>query len=121
MSSADTRTPAEALGIYYDSWRSNDFERLRSVLADQMEFSGPLAQITGADECVRGLQRMSEIKTDIVIERLLCDGPDVFTWFELHTTIAPPIPVASWGTVEGGKITRLRVTFDPRPILPPGA
>jgi hypothetical protein len=27
------------------------------------------------------------------------------------------VPVANWSHVEGGKITRIRVTFDPRPFL----
>ncbi len=112
-------TPVEAISTYYDAWRANDFDRLHSVLAEEIEFTGPLAQITGADECVEGLKRMSEVKTDIVIEQMLSDGADVLTWFQLHTRPAPPIAVASWGHVEHGRITDLRVTFDPRPIVPP--
>jgi hypothetical protein len=38
----------------------------------------------------------------------------------LHTTEAPPVPTANWSHVENGKITSIRVTFDPRPLLPPG-
>jgi hypothetical protein len=45
------------------------------------------------------------------------DGPDVITWFELSTATARPLPVVNWSHVEGGLITRIRVTFDPRPIL----
>jgi hypothetical protein len=44
------------------------------------------------------------------------DGEDVLTWFDLHTTIAPPAPVANWSHVEDGRITRIRVTFDSRPL-----
>jgi hypothetical protein len=44
------------------------------------------------------------------------DGADVLTWFELHTKDADPIPVANWSHVEDGWITRIRVTFDPRPL-----
>jgi limonene-1,2-epoxide hydrolase len=119
MSGSDESSPVKVVSTYYDAWRANDFERLRSVLADGIEFSGPFAELEGAEECVRGLERMSEIKTDIVVERMLADGPDVLCWFELHTTLAAPIPVASWGRVENGKLARLRVTFDPRTIAPP--
>ena len=103
-----------------EAWRANDFQRLRSVLADDIQFSGPLAQLNGAGECVRGLERMSEIKADIVSERMLSDGADVLSWFELHFNVASPVPVASWAHVKDGRITSLRVTFDPRPIAPSG-
>ena len=44
---------------------------------------------------------------------MFVDGSDVLTWFDLHTTSAAPLPTANWGHVENGKITRIRVTFDP--------
>jgi hypothetical protein len=45
------------------------------------------------------------------------DGPDVLTWFELRTATAGPLPVVNWSHVEDGRITRILVTFDPRPLL----
>jgi hypothetical protein len=43
------------------------------------------------------------------------DGPDVLTWFDLHTTVVPPA-TANWLHIEDRKITRIRVTFDPRAV-----
>ena len=60
---------------------------------------------------------MSQITTDVVVKRTFVDGQDVLTWFELHTTIAPPVQVANWSRVEDWKIVRIRATFDPRPLL----
>jgi len=48
---------------------------------------------------------------------MAADGSDVLTWFELHAPGADPVPVANWARVEDGKISRVRVTFDPRPLL----
>jgi hypothetical protein len=45
------------------------------------------------------------------------DAPDVLTWFELHTAAAPPCPVANWSHVDNGKVDRIRVAFEPRPLL----
>jgi len=45
------------------------------------------------------------------------DGPDVLTWFELQTAAAGPMAIVNWSHVEDGRITRIRVTFDPRPML----
>jgi limonene-1,2-epoxide hydrolase len=111
--------PAQAAETYFAAWRANDFDRLQSVLADEVEFSGPLAQIKGAAECRRGIERMSEITTEIAIQKMFIDGADVLTWFDLHTTLAPPTPVANWSHIEDGKMTSIRVTFDPRGIAPP--
>lgn len=49
---------------------------------------------------------------------MVADGPDVITWFHLHPADgAEPLPVANWAQVTGGRIRRIRVTFDPRPLL----
>jgi SnoaL-like domain len=108
-----TETP---VATYFDAWRSNDFDTLQSVLADDVDFAGPLGTAHGPEACRRGLEKLSEIKTDIVVRRRFVDGPDVLTWFDLETTVAPPCAVANWSHVEDGKIARIRVTFDPRPL-----
>jgi len=60
------------------------------VLADDATFRGPLGQRRYAD---------------------------VLTWFDLHTSEAPPCPTVNWSHVEHGKIKTIRATFDPRPLL----
>ena len=44
-------------------------------------------------------------------------GSSQITWFDLHTTVAPPAPVANWSQIRDGKIVRVRATFDPRAII----
>jgi hypothetical protein len=41
----------------------------------------------------------------------------VLTWFELRTDTAGPMAIVNWSHVEDGRISRIRVTFDPRPML----
>ncbi len=64
------------------------------------------------------VEGLSQAKTDIVIRKTFDDGPDVLTWYDLHTSIAAPTPVAEWSHVEDGKITMVRVVFDARPFSP---
>lgn len=101
---------------YFQAWRAKDFATLRSVLADDATFRGPLGSADDAETCLRGLKGMSQIVTDIDIHHTFVDGPDVLTWFDLHTTVAPPCPTANWSHVENGKITTIRVTFDAREL-----
>ena len=107
---------------YFDAWRSRDFDRLRTILADDATFRGVLGNADGADALIAGLRGMAEnIMTDIDVQVMATDGPDVLTWFDLHNRIADPIPTVNWSHVENGRITRIRVTFDPRPLLKKGA
>ena len=116
MNDNEPRAIAEA---YFECWRSNDWERLRSLLADEASFRGPLASIDGADALVEGLKGLSRITTDIVVHKRFVDGPDVLTWFDLHTSVASPAPTANWSHVENGRITAIQVTFDARELAPP--
>jgi len=114
-----SKDPATIAATYMHAWKERDFATLRSLLADDVTFSGPLAELTSADDCVAGLRRMSQIMTDIVVRKRLADDTDAITWFDLHTSVAPPVPTANWSHVEDGKITHIRVAFDARPLAPP--
>jgi ketosteroid isomerase-like protein len=107
---------ARVAATYFEAWRERDFSRLRSVLADDVEFTGPLAQVKGADDCLRGLEGMSRIMTGIDIRRVFTDASEALTWFDLSTSIADPVPVANWMHMADGKITQIRVAFDARGI-----
>ncbi|MFO7192687.1 MULTISPECIES: nuclear transport factor 2 family protein [Thermocrispum] len=107
----------QAAEQYFAGWAAKDFAAVRAVLADDVTFNGPLAQLQGAEACVEGLRKMSEIVTDIEVHKRFVSGDDVLTWFNLHTSVADPIPTANWSTVRDGRIVAIRVTFDPRPLF----
>jgi ketosteroid isomerase-like protein len=102
---------------YFTAWKDKDFQALRAVLADDVTFAGPMGTAAGIDECVQGMQGMSKQMDDIVIHAVLADGDDVITWYDLRMTGVDPVPTANWSHVENGKITTIRATFDPRPML----
>jgi hypothetical protein len=77
------------------AWKEHDWTTLRSLLADDVSFRGPLASIDDAAGCVEGLRRMAQIL-----------GRSTGTDSELDP-------------LEHGKITASRVTFDARPFAPP--
>lgn len=109
-----TRIVAET---YFDAWRTRDFDRLRSVLAPDVSFVGVMGVADGADACLAGLRGMAEsIMDDLVLHARVADGDDVITWFDLVTKDGATLPTANWSHVEDGLITRIRVTFDPRPL-----
>jgi hypothetical protein len=112
-----TPIPTQVAETYFRSWVAGDFATLRSVLADDATFRGPLGTADDGDACLAGLRGMHAILRDVDVVARFVDGPDVLTWFDLHTSVAPPAPTANWMHVEDGRITAIRVTFDPRALL----
>lgn len=111
------RTPRELAAAYLDCWRSGDFDTLRTLLADDVTFRGVLGQTDGAEQTLAGLQGMREVLTDVRVEQVVVEGPDVMTWYDLCTSIAAPVPTVNWTRVDTGRITAVRAVFDPRPLL----
>ncbi|WP_205696725.1 nuclear transport factor 2 family protein [Conexibacter sp. SYSU D00693] len=114
-------TPADVMAAYFDAWRTNDLDRLEPLLAPDVTFRGPLGAADGPAACRKGLEGLAAATRRLDVLQLSADGPDVVTWFELQVGDAGPIPVANRSHVEDGRITRIRVTFDPRPLLGDGA
>jgi ketosteroid isomerase-like protein len=113
MTTATTH-PTDVMRSYFEAWRTGDFDRLQSLLGDEVTFAGPFGQATGPVECRQGIEGLSKITTNIDIQQMCADGEDVMTWFELHTSVAPPTPVVNWSRVRDGRIVRIRATFDSR-------
>ncbi|MBV8940342.1 MAG: nuclear transport factor 2 family protein [Solirubrobacterales bacterium] len=72
-----TDSPASVAAAYFEAWKSNDIERVRPLVHDEVAFDGALGATRGIEETI-----------------------------------------VNWSHVEAGRITRIRVTFDPRPLLP---
>jgi SnoaL-like domain len=102
---------------YFAAWQARDEAALAQILAEDVTFRGPLGTANGRAECIAGLLGMLGIVTSIEVQARVADEHDVITWFELHTSVAPPAPTANWSHVEDGQITRIRVAFDPREIV----
>ncbi|MGW5352936.1 nuclear transport factor 2 family protein [Streptomyces sp. NPDC004031] len=112
-----TPSPESVAAAYFDAWKSNDIERVRPLLHDGVDFVGALGTAQGADDVLSGLGGMFALTRHVEVVRRWADGPDVITWFELRTETSDPMAVVNWSHVEEGRISRIRVTFDPRPML----
>jgi SnoaL-like domain len=110
-------SPASVAAAYFNAWTNNDIEQVRPLLHPDVTFAGALGSTQGADDTLAGLRGMFAMTDRVDVVKRWVDGPDVLTWFELRTATAGPLPIVNWSHVEDGRITRIRVTFDPRPLL----
>ena len=110
-------SPESVARAYFDAWKDNEVQRVRPLLHAEVEFVGALGTTHGLEDTLAGLGRMFAMTTHVEVVHRWVDGPDVLTWFELQTASAGPMAIVNWSHVEAGRITRIRVTFDPRPLL----
>jgi SnoaL-like domain len=110
-------SPEDIATAYFDAWNSNEIERVRPLLNPDVDFVGALGATQGIEDTLAGLGGMFAMTKQVDVIHRWIDGPDVLTWFELRTATAGPLAIVNWSRVEAGRITRIRVTFDPRPLL----
>lgn len=117
MMTGSSASPESIAAAYFDAWQANDIERIRPLLGEDVDFVGALGTTRGVEETLKGLGGMFAMTKQIEVVRRWIEGPDVLTWFELRTADAGPMAIVNWSHVDDGRVTRIRVTFDPRPML----
>jgi len=106
-----------AATTYFEAWRDRDFDLLRTVLAEDVRFSGVFGDADGVDECIAGLRGMAASVMDTLrLTVRVVEGAEAMTWFDLVARNGAVVPTVNWSHVEDGLITRIRVVFDPRPL-----
>jgi ketosteroid isomerase-like protein len=110
-------TPEQVATRYFEAWRAGDINQVAPLLADDVDFVGALGSARGAEQALAGLRGMFAMTQSVEVVHRWVDGPDVITWFELTTARAGPLAIVNWSHVTVDRIDRIRVTFDPRPLL----
>lgn len=118
MSAEETTAASRRLAAtYFEAWRTRDWHSLAATLADDVDFVGVMGSTRGVEESLTGLQAMAEhVMKDLILHARVAEGSDVMTWFDLVTTTGTVVPTANWSHIEHGKISKIRVTFDPSPL-----
>ena len=96
-----------------------DFKSARSYLKDDVSYVSPLNSFDRAEPYLKYNESLHLPKPDI--KKVFADGDDVCLIYEMTLTTPPvTLPVSFWAHVDGGKISSIRLVFDPRPFIQPG-
>ena len=90
-----------------------DFTAARKYVRSDMIFRGVLGTRDGAESYFNDMEKM-KLKYDI--KKVFVDNADVCLLYDLSMA-GKKIFCCGWYHVEDGKITSLKVVFDPRPVL----
>ncbi|MCZ6532112.1 MAG: hypothetical protein O7A08_04025 [SAR324 cluster bacterium] len=107
----------EVANRYYDIWRNNG-EGLADVLSDDFSFVGPLDQLD-REGMLAAVPHMGPALQEFHMKKQFENGGEVCCIYDLD--MATPggkltIPMAECITVSGGKISGIRLYFDPREL-----
>ena len=101
------------------AWTTGDLDRTRSLLDEDVTFTGPLASTEGADDYMTGIDRMSAIvdprrpaRGDRRRRRRLHRLRPCHERSARHHPDGGLVPACS-----DGKVVSVRAFFDPRPLL----
>jgi hypothetical protein len=109
-------TAVDAKGIVLSCVKAlneENFEAARKYVKDDFTFAGVLGSRNGAEEYFRDMQHM---KLKYRIKKSFADEDDVCLLYDL-TMSGVTIFGCGWYHLQEGKISSLKVVFDPRPML----
>lgn len=115
-----TPNPGDIVNRFQKALGEKDFNTVRRLLADDLEFHGPLDTFHRADDYMTAIQGLSSIIQRIEPKRTFIDGSDVCFIYDMVTnTPAGTAPIAEWYRVAGDRIAAINVFFDARPFVQP--
>jgi len=103
----------EVVLSFIEALNNRDFKVARSYVNDDMSFVGVLGSRDGAEAYFNDMERML-LKYDI--KKVFAEEDDVCLLYDF-TLSGVTLFGCGWYHLKNGKISSLRVLFDPRPIL----
>jgi len=109
--------PKEIVSEFLEALNRKDFKSARTYVSDNVSYIAPLNSFNGAEPYFKYVEHLNLPKLDI--KKVFTEGShDVCVLWEVNYSTPPaPIFVSAWYQVQDGKISSMRLVFDPRPFL----
>ncbi|WP_353720691.1 nuclear transport factor 2 family protein [Dyadobacter sp. 676] len=104
---------AMAVSSFLKALNDQDYEAAGEFMDENMRFEGVLGSVDGKEEY---LSQMAKMKFRYDVKKLLYDEDSVSVLYEIDMG-GKAVLTSGWYEVQEGKITHIRVIFDPRPVL----
>jgi hypothetical protein len=102
---------------FLEALNRKEFKSARSYVSDKVTYMAPLNSFNGAEPYFKYVEHLNLPKLDI--KKVFIEGSnDVCVLWEVNYSSPPaPIFVSAWYQVHDGKISSMKLVFDPRPLL----
>jgi hypothetical protein len=109
----ETSHSQKVVSAFIKAINDEDFTTARKCVNDDLKFDGVMGSRNGADDYFDDMKRM-KFKYDV--KKAFSDENDVCLLYDINMGGAT-IFTCGWYKLENGKISSLKVVFDPRPLL----
>lgn len=100
---------------FLEALNRKDFKSARNYVSSMVTYMGPLNSFNGAEPYFKYVEHLNLPKLDI--KKVFTQGSyDVCVFWEVNNGTAP-ISISAWYQVREGKISSMKLIFDPRPFL----
>lgn len=113
METTAIQNPREVVVGLLRALNDHDYKEARKYANPDMKFDGVLGSRDGAESYFTDMEKM---QLEYNIRRIFVEGNDVCVLYDLLIE-DEKIFCCGWYTVKDGKISNLKVVFDPRPLL----
>ena len=112
----------ETVERYLDTFFAERFDlaAVRDLLHDDFEYEGPLMKASGADDFIAQLQTFGGGTPQAMRaknRRLLVEGDTVAALYDFFIGTDKTMTFSEWYWVRGDKLERIKLVYDPRPLL----
>ena len=104
---------AATVSAFLKAVNNSDFKAAGELMNEKVRFEGVLGSVDGRDEYIA---QMAKMKFRYHVQKLLYDDDNVSVLYEIDMG-GKSVLTSGWYEVHDGKITYIRVIFDPRPVL----
>ena len=108
-----TNEPKEVVLRLGKALNDESFQIARRYVSDDMKYVGPFGSRDGAKAYLQEIERF-RLKFDI--QKIFADDKNVCVLYDI-TVSGITLFACGWFQVNAGRVSSLRVTFDPRPLL----
>jgi hypothetical protein len=108
-----TNEPKEVVLELGKALNDESFQIARRYVSDDMKYVGPFGSRDGAEAYLQEIERL-RLKFDI--QKIFADDENVCVLYDI-TVSGITLFACGWFQVNAGRVSSLRVTFDPRPLL----
>lgn len=106
----------EAIALaYMDAISTKQLDRLDSLVSPQVRFVGPQMTISGRDELVGALRRITAVHVRNEVKRVFSDRDDVCVIYDLITDTIGALPTIEWLKIADGRIQSIHLYYDQLP------
>ena len=112
------KTAREIVNRYYDLCNHRQGEGFASLIAENIEFEGPVMRLSGAEQYVGAVGPLLKFHQGMRMLKQFEDGDHVCSIYEM-TLVTPAggtltLAFADWIRVAEGKVAEQKLYYDPR-------